>query len=355
MEAMVWTHDEALERAHDQIGVSQCGATALLSVAAALRLATVTGAAAAAAVSTRVRNEKADAISYLVSRSVAGCLGSEIALGGMELFPQVDAMFAHLPSNPADLSATLRDTIRSGAVAVVTLNPQARYLQADAWHHQFIYGVDSRYVYLTNPIEAVPMDTLVAQTSCDSVLRVRCADLLRKPWALPGYLTSSDFRGDPATLEATIDAALEASIAACRGPVPQMHLWRSLGVPKQLAGLLLTCCSSVLIGTNEVATRPPESDDLFDDTSGALHAPDDHIVIPASCKSAPSHPLWSGACEHSMHSSNPVHVLQIYRVFQCFGDAAWQAFRLPEWCVPVGSQVVSLCHRALCRGCVFST
>jgi len=166
--ALTWSHEAAAVQAHRQIGTSQCGATALLSVSSALNLPACAGSDVATAVSTRLRAELSNAMVYLVSRSVAGCRASDIEAGASILWGNlVKSRFVRLPRDQSACAAMLLEAIRSRAAVVATLNPQVVLSRADAWHHQFVYGVDASrgLVFLTNPIEAIPIDSFIAQGS----------------------------------------------------------------------------------------------------------------------------------------------------------------------------------------------
>jgi hypothetical protein len=71
-----------------------------------------------------------------------------------------------------------------GAVPIATLNLQNGIAPGnpvpDAWHHQMIFGVGPRGVYLTNPVECVSEAALWPQLCSPSVLMVRRSDVLAR-------------------------------------------------------------------------------------------------------------------------------------------------------------------------------
>jgi len=48
---------------------------------------------------------------------------------------------------------------------------------ADYWHHQMVFGVDARGVYMTNPVECLSFDELLKGLVSDSVLLVHTSDV----------------------------------------------------------------------------------------------------------------------------------------------------------------------------------
>eukprot|EP00300_Choanocystis_sp_HF-7_P022936 c22575_g1_i1.p1 GENE.c22575_g1_i1~~c22575_g1_i1.p1 ORF type:complete len:284 (-),score=45.14 c22575_g1_i1:471-1322(-) len=240
--AFLWTLEQAQEHARSQIGVSQCGATALLNMAAMLSLSVPSDELATTVVQTRARASSADALTYLVSRSVAGCTGRELAAGAQSLFgDSVHAEFLPLLPDAAvgledqceRLCGLLSSAFRGHTAVVATLNPQALFQQADAWHHQAAFGLvcladgagphGDDLVTLTNPLEAMPLRAFVAQATTPSVLRVRLEDLFDRGLGEDGEATVEAFQ-----------AALTEAVAASPGPVPPIARWRELLVAEQL-------------------------------------------------------------------------------------------------------------------------
>ena len=195
MSHFLWDTDTATRHAQAQIGVSACGATALLNVFAGLGLPTPSHDAAIAAVRTRTRaGPAASCEEYLVCRSVAGCRGEDIVDGCMAIAATLSSSGAphggvaskFFPlSQGCDVRAWLVAWMAAGGVCVATLNPQLVSRSADAWHHQMLYGVDDDGVHATNPVEVIPFDAFRAMASSAPVLRVRQADVAGRPRGTP--------------------------------------------------------------------------------------------------------------------------------------------------------------------------
>lgn len=89
----------------------------------------------------------------------------------------------------------------TGAVPIATLNIQRSAIQGatipDSWHHQMIFGVSHRGIYLTNPLECVSEEVLHPQLCSPSVLLIRRQDIVSR-WTTATDLcrlaTSSDIR-----------------------------------------------------------------------------------------------------------------------------------------------------------------
>lgn len=50
----------------------------------------------------------------------------------------------------------------------------------DAWHHQMVFGVSPHGIYLCNPIECVPEETLWPRLASPSTLLVRSRDVISR-------------------------------------------------------------------------------------------------------------------------------------------------------------------------------
>ncbi len=197
--AMIWTEKEACRKHVAQIGTSACGATALVNVALALNLE-VSLNDVAKAVRTRLRREQSDLPDYLFSRAEAGCTHEDL-LQGMRLIGQnrVVGRFFPMYGRQVALHTWLATWITRGCVPVATLNPQRSELRlpsppqhsspgclqqppllADAWHHQMIFGVTGREIYLTNPLEVLSEDVLRPQLDSPSELLIRREDIIAR-------------------------------------------------------------------------------------------------------------------------------------------------------------------------------
>ncbi|WAR12523.1 hypothetical protein MAR_026703 [Mya arenaria] len=94
----------------------------------------------------------------------------------------VDLIRSNLRMEAAPIPYYLFSRYNAGAVPVATLNLQRGvkpgWTIPDAWHHQMVYGVSNKGVYLTNPLEIVPVSVIQEQLTSDSVLLVRRQDVV---------------------------------------------------------------------------------------------------------------------------------------------------------------------------------
>ncbi|CAK1584584.1 unnamed protein product [Parnassius mnemosyne] len=180
---MVWSEREACERQVTQIGTSACGATAVVNVFIALGVP-VNIEKINAAVGTRQRANNAPLPRYLLSRAVAGCTAADLVNGIQRASDGLVTarFFPMYPERAVSLSHWLADWISLGAVPILTLNLQVGCDGEipDAWHHQMVFGVSPRGVYLCNPVECVPETTLWPRLTSPSVLLVRTRDILSR-------------------------------------------------------------------------------------------------------------------------------------------------------------------------------
>lgn len=181
---MIWSEYEAYLLQVKQIGMSACGQTAVLNLLKAFEL----GAEKEDVCSTiqvNLRKEKASVADYLESRAVAGTTAEDL-LCGVEHLTKGEIrgrFFATWPPRKVQLLTWLSYWMKQGAVPIATLNLQQGVKQQqipDAWHHQMVYGVGPRGVYLTNPLEIVSEDTMLQQLTSDSVLLVRRQDVVSR-------------------------------------------------------------------------------------------------------------------------------------------------------------------------------
>ncbi|CAB3257014.1 unnamed protein product [Arctia plantaginis] len=180
---MIWSESEACDRQVTQISTSACGATAVVNVFNALGVP-VNLERIGSAVGTRQRANNAPIPRYLLSRAVAGCTASDLVSG---IHRASDGLvtarfFPTYPERAISLSHWLADWITLGAVPILTLNLQAGCEGEipDAWHHQMVFGVSSRGVYLCNPVECVRETALWPHLISPSVLLVRTRDVLSR-------------------------------------------------------------------------------------------------------------------------------------------------------------------------------
>ncbi|XP_014882639.1 uncharacterized protein LOC106943865 [Poecilia latipinna] len=200
--AMLWSIQEALERQTQQIGASACGATAVVDVLKALGV-DVSPEEADRCVQTRLRRNESPLADYLLSRSEAGATHVQLIRGAQEASGgKAVGRFFHLyPRRRVRLVPWLASWIRKGAVPVATMNMQLAVPDGeevpDAWHHQLIFGVAPRAVFMTNPLDVVGEVEVHQRLCSQSVLLVRREDVLQRltPDGSPSDL--SDIQSDP--------------------------------------------------------------------------------------------------------------------------------------------------------------
>ena len=178
--AFLWQPDEARRYAVAQGGASNCGATAVLNVLSSLKVPSPPIEHVEQAVHTNLRKHGVPLSEYLQARSVAGCTGENIVAGCEEVAGThvVSKFFAFYPPRKVDLGPWLASWLSQGCSAVATLNLQ-RMGDADAWHHQMVYGVDSKTgVHMTNPVQVLPFKDILPGLVSPSVLEIRPSDCL---------------------------------------------------------------------------------------------------------------------------------------------------------------------------------
>ncbi|KAF5274633.1 hypothetical protein FQR65_LT04333 [Abscondita terminalis] len=181
--AMIWSEEEASLKQITQISASACGATAVLNVLNALRLPIPSAEVLREAIKTRLRSNSSPLTEYLLSRSVAGSTHEDL-IEGLRILSddQVYSRFFHMhPERVVNLNWWLHFWISHGAIPIATLNLQkCSGTIPDAWHHQMIYGIGPRGIYLTNPLECIEVGQLWPQLSSDSILLIRKEDVLSR-------------------------------------------------------------------------------------------------------------------------------------------------------------------------------
>ncbi|KAM9766804.1 uncharacterized protein ACNS7B_016826 [Menidia menidia] len=192
--AMLWSIQEAVERQTPQIGVSACGATAVLDVLKALGVH-VSPEEADRCVQTRPRRNESPLADYLLSRSEAGATHAQLIQGAREASKgRVTGRFFHLhPARRLRLVPWLARWIQRGAVPVATMNMQQAVAEGeevpDAWHHQLVFGVAPRAVFMTNPLDVEREEVVHRRLCSQSVLLIRREDVLQR--LAPGCPLSS--------------------------------------------------------------------------------------------------------------------------------------------------------------------
>ncbi|KAI4469064.1 hypothetical protein MML48_2g00017522 [Holotrichia oblita] len=180
--AMIWTEQEAYLKQTSQIGPSACGATAVINTLNALKFPISSMENIKACINTRLRANSSPLTQYLLSRSIAGTTHKDLIDCLHKVTDdKVYARFFHMyPERVVNLRSWLAFWINKGAVPIATLNLQrcTSGTIPDAWHHQMIFGVNSKGVYLCNPVECVAPELLWPQLSSESILLVRRNDVL---------------------------------------------------------------------------------------------------------------------------------------------------------------------------------
>lgn len=224
---MIWHEYEAYLLQVKQIGTSACGPTAVLTVLKAFDYQ-VDKEEVCKKIVTNIRMETAPISYYLFSRSVAGTTAQQLIEGIHSLTRgTIQGRFFHFyPARKVELLKWLGGWIKKGAVPIATLNLQKGvkpgWTIPDAWHHQMIYGVSSKGVYLTNPLEIVPEETIMEQLTSDSILLVRRQDVVNRfrDWSpLNDLITKKDKRwNDMNVLGQVVNVLREACTAMYQQP-----------------------------------------------------------------------------------------------------------------------------------------
>lgn len=184
--AMLWSIQEAVQRQTLQIGVSACGATALVDVLQALGIITVTPETVNSCVRTSLRRNTAPLHDYLHSRSTAGATHLQLIDGADQASAGrvTGRFFGLFPRRRVKLVPWLARWILRGAVPVATMNMQKAVPEGeeipDAWHHQLIFGVGPRAVFMTNPLDVVSEEEVRERLCSESVLLIRREDVLKR-------------------------------------------------------------------------------------------------------------------------------------------------------------------------------
>ncbi|KAL4233984.1 hypothetical protein ACF0H5_005639 [Mactra antiquata] len=180
---MIWNEYEAYVVQVKQIGTSACGPTAVLNVLKAFDFQ-VDKEEVTSTIRSNLRMEAAPIPYYLFSRYNAGTTAQDLVDGVTAVTRgTIKGRFFHFyPPREVELLKWLGFWMKKGAVPVATLNLQRGVKKGwtipDAWHHQMVYGVSCKGIYLTNPLEIVPESVIMEQLTSDSVLLVRRQDVV---------------------------------------------------------------------------------------------------------------------------------------------------------------------------------
>ncbi|XP_035678276.1 uncharacterized protein LOC118417032 isoform X1 [Branchiostoma floridae] len=182
---MIWTLEEALQHQVEQIGVSACGATAVINVLSALGIP-CNPDVVDQAVDTRLREEEAPLPQYLFSRSVAGTVHQDLIKGMSAVTDSrvVGRFFDFHPDREVNLVQWLGHWMEKGAVPIATMNMQQGVPLGepipDAWHHQMIFGIGPEGVHMVNPLITEKLELFHHHICSESVLLIRQADVVTR-------------------------------------------------------------------------------------------------------------------------------------------------------------------------------
>ncbi len=182
----IFSHDDASRMEVTQLGKSACGATAIVNALLALDLVTPTEVSNVdwSLCILRKRDLDCPLPEYLISRSLAGCTGSDLVQSMNILSSSIKSKlsvcgeFIPYQSIGKDVVEFIAELLSRKISVIGTFNLQI--LGNDAWHHQMIYGVDksTRMIHCTNPICAYPAELVVRFLSTESTLLVRREDVI---------------------------------------------------------------------------------------------------------------------------------------------------------------------------------
>eukprot|EP00746_Dinoflagellata_sp_MGD_P166091 gnl/MRDRNA2_/MRDRNA2_95771_c0_seq1.p1 gnl/MRDRNA2_/MRDRNA2_95771_c0~~gnl/MRDRNA2_/MRDRNA2_95771_c0_seq1.p1 ORF type:complete len:740 (+),score=152.33 gnl/MRDRNA2_/MRDRNA2_95771_c0_seq1:113-2332(+) len=168
-------------------GPSNCGEVAAFSVITSLGM-TTNNKMGEGAVTVNTRYHGDDLAQYLAARSVAGCTADDLAEGVHQLSnDRITAKFLGLGptspesrnSPPEELACALALWVAAGAAPVATLNLQAIY-DADAWHHQLVWGAgtpEPSGVLLANSVGAMSATRLKQALGTERILKIQRSDI----------------------------------------------------------------------------------------------------------------------------------------------------------------------------------
>lgn len=231
---LLWSVEEALERSVLQIGVSACGATALINALAALNVRDIPSIEQAdAAVGTRLGRPGAGLADYLASRSCAGATHRDLILS-CERLPEANVSarfgrYSDIIGSGVPFLEWCHEEMRCGGVLILCMNLQRQLDRAgnewipDAWHHQMVFGVDlrQRLLLLTNPLCAMTEAELRLVLDSPSELLVRDCDVAQQALTGPAA-TAAQISGlsprwqalDVGAKAMEMAAAFDASLSA---------------------------------------------------------------------------------------------------------------------------------------------
>lgn len=184
---MIWDENQVyrMQVKQTESDVSACGPIAVLNVLNAFEFP-VEKSKVLEKAPVNLRDTSAPVAPYLFSRAKAGTT-AEVLIKCVESVTNGairGRFFDFHPQRDVHLLKWLGEWMKKDAVPLATLNIQKSvrpgWVIPDSWHHQMIYGVSSKGVYLTNPLKVVSEDSLMQQLTSDSVLLIRRFDIISR-------------------------------------------------------------------------------------------------------------------------------------------------------------------------------
>lgn len=152
-------------------------------------------------ISTRLRSDSASIPQYLISRSFAG-VARENLIQGIHHASQgtlYAKFFQMYPRRDVVLSKWLFHWMKLGAVPIVTTNLQrdaaTKLPTNETRHHQMIFGVSSKGIYLTNPLECLQDEELWSRLISPSILNIKRQEIVSR-WSPETNLKPLMFQSD---------------------------------------------------------------------------------------------------------------------------------------------------------------
>ena len=155
-EFLLFSHEKAKIISENQIGKSACGQTAIINLLKALKFNKIpSNEEILLNFSPRLRNYNTKSLlEYLESRVKAGTIHTdliEIINKITESKIQSKFFVFNYRNNPSKFSKWILKYMQRDCVPLLTEN---LFLAGnDAWHHQMVYGVNEKSIFLTNPLD----------------------------------------------------------------------------------------------------------------------------------------------------------------------------------------------------------
>lgn len=138
-------------------------------------------------ISTRLKSDTTSIPQFLISSSFNGAAYENLIKGIQHASngSLYGKFFQLYPRRDIVLSEWLSHWMRKGAVPIATMNIQRNsssdnIIINDTRHHQMIFGVNSKGIYLTNPLECVQEEELWNRITSPSVLYIRRQEIISR-------------------------------------------------------------------------------------------------------------------------------------------------------------------------------